>query len=377
MSGVELSGGRSGGMLKRLLIVDDEASIRRLLRYKFEEQGWRCFEAESGRAALDALLAGWEVELILLDIGMPDMSGIIFLRQLKGMRMPPPVIVLSGIEEVSVVVEAIQLGAVDYILKPFESSQLEHSVRKACDLISMPLVVAARSEGGEARIIRSASDVALSALSSSLGAREEQTRRHSVRVSEYALRLARELGLPRNRLTDIRYGGLIHDVGKIGLPDSILLKPGPLTPEERRDVEQHSEIGQKLVLEIPELNHLSGIVLSHHERFDGRGYPNGVNGRLIPLGSRIIAVVDTYDSLTSSRPYRRTLTHAAAVQEIERCSGSQFDPEIVEAFFRIPQEELTDLRELANGSESIRDAYHAAIPENGSEANGQRVELPA
>lgn len=365
MADGELDCGEVPGVVNGVLIVDDEAPLRRFLRVGFENRGWTCIEAESGRAALEALRAGCPAQLILLDIGLPDMTGLVFLRHFRALNRLTPVIVLSGVYDVPVVVEAMRLGAVDYLSKPFSNSQLEDAVRRACNWIGMPALAPPSFEAdpppSQSGLFRSASDIALSALSSSLGAREEQTRQHSVRVSEYASRLGRQLGLPRHWLADIRYGALIHDVGKIGLPNSILLKPGPLTIEERREVEQHPEIGQKLVREIPELHHLSGMVLSHHERFDGHGYPNGASGRDIPLGSRVISVVDTYDSLTSSRPYRRTLPHVAAIKEIERCSGTQFDPEIVAAFCQISAAEIIELRSIAIGDKSLREAYHATI----------------
>ncbi len=350
-----------------VLLVDHEAVMRRFLRRHFEARGWACWEAENGRDALTVLESGLRIQLIITDIAMPHMTGIELLGRLRASNRRTPVIVLSGYDEVSMAVEAMRLSAADYLVKPCTADDVEKAVQRVFSTERAAAVPAAFGTAPDdfgkhlvemdSRI--RAADIALMTLSSSLGTREEETRRHSVRVSYYALRLAREIGLPQDWLDDVSSGALIHDIGKLGLADSILLKAGPLTPEERAHIQQHSEIGRKLVQEIPALRHLSQIVLCHHERFDGHGYPNRIKGFDIPLGSRIISVVDSYDSLTSSRPYRETASYAAAVQEIRRCSGTQFDPDLVAAFCRIDPAEIEQVRTLAGERLTKPDAVAA------------------
>ena len=338
-----------------VLLVDDEAVMRRFLRRHFEARGWACWEAENGRDALTALESGLRIHLIITDIAMPQMTGIELLRRLRACNRRTPVIVLSGYDEVAMAVEAMRLSAADYLVKPCGPGEVEEAVQRVFSTersAAVPAAFGAAPDDFGKHLVEMdssirAADIALMTLSSSLGTREEETRRHSVRVAYYALRLAREIGLPQDWLDDVSSGALIHDIGKLGLADSILLKPGPLTLDERAHIQQHPEIGRKLVQEIPALRHLSQIVQCHHERFDGHGYPNGIKGYDIPLGSRIISVVDSYDSLTSSRPYRETASYAAAAQELRRCSGTQFDPDLVEAFCRIDPAEIEQLRALA------------------------------
>lgn len=176
-------------------------------------------------------------------------------------------------------------------------------------------------------------------LVSALDAREHETQVHSIRVTEYALRLAREVGYPAADQVDLKFGAMLHDIGKIGIRDSVLLKPGPLTEEEWVEMRCHPIIGHGILSNIQFLEGASEIVLTHHERFDGAGYPQSLAGESIPLGARIFAVADTYDSMTSDRPYRSALPYEDVLIEIERCRGSQFDPTVVDAFRRIPRDE--------------------------------------
>jgi len=177
----------------------------------------------------------------------------------------------------------------------------------------------------------------LEALILALDAREHETQRHSQRVSEYTLMLAERLDVGGEALADIRRGSLLHDIGKIGIPDNILLKPGKLTESEWVEIRKHPEIGYNILREIEFLRGAALLVLQHHERFDGKGYPHGFSGQSILLGARIFAIADTFDAMTSDRPYRRALSYATARQEIIRCRGSQFDPELVDCFLEIPE----------------------------------------
>jgi putative nucleotidyltransferase with HDIG domain len=190
--------------------------------------------------------------------------------------------------------------------------------------------------------------VTLEALVASLDVREHETRAHSQRVREYTLALARQMGLEGDELIQVGRGALLHDVGKIGVPDAILLKKGALTPGEWVEMRKHPQIGYDILRSINFLAPAAEIVLCHQERWDARGYPNGVGGTDIPMGARVFAVADTLDAMTSDRPYRKALSFEAAASEIRRCSGSQFDARIVEAFLSIPQVRWMSIQETVN-----------------------------
>jgi len=191
----------------------------------------------------------------------------------------------------------------------------------------------------------SANAATVGALVSALDAREHETRTHSIRVTQYALRLAREIDYPHAELAHLKFGSMLHDIGKIGISDSILLKPGPLTEDEWKEIRRHPMIGYQILRDISFLKDAAKIVLYHQERYDGTGYPFGLAGDAIPLGARLFAVVDTYDAMTSDRPYRSALTYDDVVEEVARENGSQFDPKLTEAFLRIPEEEWLRIRD--------------------------------
>lgn len=195
------------------------------------------------------------------------------------------------------------------------------------------------------RALAASYEALLVALARALEAKDDETEGHSERVTAYALRLGRALGLRREALEDLRRGALLHDLGKIGIPDAVLRKPGPLTEEEKALMRTHPLIGDRILEGLPALQGARGVVRHHHERFDGRGYPEGLQGEEIPLLARIFAVVDAYDAMTSDRPYRRALSHGEALAAIAREAGKQFDPQVVRVFLRVFAEE----REVKDG----------------------------
>ncbi len=188
-------------------------------------------------------------------------------------------------------------------------------------------------------------DATLAALSGALDLRDNETEGHARRVTRYTVRVARELGLDGKPLIDIERGALMHDIGKIGVPDSILLKPDRLTEEEWAVMRTHPQLGHQMIRNIRFLSGAAPIVLHHHERFDGKGYPGGLFETTIPLGARIFAVADTFDAMTSDRPYRKALPYSAAREEVERCAGSQFDPDVVSAFCQVSADEWVEIRD--------------------------------
>jgi putative nucleotidyltransferase with HDIG domain len=251
----------------------------------------------------------------------------------------------------------MRIGALDYILKPFRLAEITTSVREALQRRQNLLEQTQRMQLLEETVnertaelrrlldrLHDASEITLEALVAALDAREHETQAHSKRVSEYTLYLAREMSVDALELDVIRRGAMLHDIGKIGIPDSILLKPGKLTDEEWVGMQKHPQIGYWILDGIEALKPASDIVLSHHERHDGTGYPRKLSADRIPLGARIFSVADTLDVMTSDRPYRKALSYEDARSEISRFSGTQFDSEVVKYFLRVRPDVWTEIR---------------------------------
>jgi putative nucleotidyltransferase with HDIG domain len=211
-------------------------------------------------------------------------------------------------------------------------------------------------------------DMTLDALTAALDLRDRETEGHSRRVVEYTLRLARQMGLDEGAMTEIRRGALLHDVGKIGVPDRILLKPGPLDVDERKEIQKHPQNGYEMLLGIPHLAEAIQVVLAHHEKWDGNGYPLGLKTDTIPLGARLFAIADVYDALTSDRPYRKQMTYEAARDIITKDAGTHFDPAAVDAFLAIAPEEWEDIRQRVMALVDERRGQHAALVRRGHTA---------
>jgi response regulator RpfG family c-di-GMP phosphodiesterase len=267
------------------------------------------------------------------------------------------VVVLTGAGDVKTAIDSLKLGAYDFILKPVNVDELLIAAERALERRSLLIERREYHQTLERRVQEATRDLAaayreleatygttLEALGSALDTRDVGTESHSRRVHGYALATAREYGVPPEHLRDLAHGVLLHDIGKIGIPDAILLKPGKLTPDEWTIMRTHPEIGRRLIEKIPFLRGAVPIVYSHHEKWDGSGYPRGLRGEAIPLGARIFAVVDAFDAMTFDRPYSRAISFEAAKAEIRRCTGAHFDPTVVEAFFRVPESLLAEIR---------------------------------
>jgi len=346
-----------GTEIKRsILIVDDEESIRRLLDTSLRSRGYHTRVAGSAQDALSELSSS-SYDLVLSDLRMPAMSGLELLEAISARHQSVGVLLLTGCNDVSLAVSAMQMGALDYVLKPFRLDQIGEAVRKALERHDREMLQkrhvshleeVVRTQTLELRStfdhLQDMSAAALEALVAALDVREHETQAHSKRVSEYSLHLARAMGVDVSLMVDIARGALLHDIGKIGVSDNILLKPGRLTPAEWDEMRKHPTVGHWIVGGLQVLHTAAEIVLAHQEKFDGSGYPRGLSGENIPLGARIFSVVDCYDAITSDRPYRKANNYAAARAEIIRCSGTQFDPRIVEFFLQIPPEDWTEIR---------------------------------
>ena len=351
----------------RVLVVDDEPPVRALLTETFTAHGFECQSCQDGAAALE-VLERQPYDVVLSDLSMPGMSGMELLAEVDE-RFPAVVfLMVTGLNDVRTGIEAMKRGAADYVVKPFDLEAVVNSVNRALGIKAMELelekyrqnleqMVEERAKQLEAarRRIELTYDETLEALGAALDLRDTETAGHSQRVTRYCLKMAQAMGCSADELKQIARGSYLHDIGKIGIPDSILLKEGKLTEEEIQVMQTHVRIGYELVSRIVFLAGAAEIVLTHQERYDGTGYPQGLMGREIPLGSRIFSVADTLDAMTSDRPYRRALPFSAAREEIIRESERQFDPEVVKVFLSIPEQAWDEIRhEVATSRGGLR-----------------------
>jgi putative nucleotidyltransferase with HDIG domain len=312
---------------------------------------------------------------VISDFMMPSMSGMDLLRTVKQEDPETAFIMITGLMDIHTAVDSLQIGACDFITKPFELPAIKRAVDRAlerrrlliqnrCYRQDLELKVHNRAQELNAALheVEESYKITLEALVTALDAREHETNAHSQRVRDYALSLARQLGLKHDHLVQIGRGALLHDLGKIGVRDSILLKPGKLNEEEWVEMRKHPQIGYNILQSIEFLAPAAEIVLCHQERWDGRGYPNGLAGLDIPLGARIFAIVDTMDAMTSDRPYRKALSFDAALKEISSCSGSQFDPHVAEVFFRMPIDSWYVIHDSLNRSHQSQDCFDILCP---------------
>ena len=339
----------------RILIVDDEFEIRDMLCDLFSFD-YDCEAAGSAEEALDALRRA-SFELVISDITMAGMSGLEMIPHALAASPETVVVMISGMQTMESAIEALRRGAFDYIMKPFDLRQVEAAVRRALEhheLRAAKRRYESRLEElveQRTRQLNSALDsledayrTTLKALTAALETRDAETHGHSERVVTFSLRLGRELGLDRRQLRDLEFGSLLHDIGKIGVPDSILRKPAKLTEEEWEKMRQHPRHGRQILRGIEFLEGATRVVAEHHEKWDGTGYPVGLRAEEIDLNARIFSVADAFDAMVSDRVYRKGRSYEEAAEELDRCAGKQFDPQVVAAFHRVPREDWDELR---------------------------------
>jgi putative nucleotidyltransferase with HDIG domain len=345
----------------RILVVDDEAHVRSMIGATLERHGFDVQLAAGGREALEWLDRS-DYELILTDIVMQEGNGLALLERIHAQHPNLPVIMVTAIHDISVAIDSMRRGAYDYLLKPFEREHLVATVQRALDhrqaiqeshtyQQNLEQVVRARTEMLRQAMedLEHSYDVTLEALGDALDLKDSETEGHSKRVTAYTIALARAMGISPAEIKVIARGAFLHDIGKMAIPDEILRKPGKLTPEEQEVMREHCARGYQMLRKIPFLSEAAEIVFTHQEHFDGSGYPSGLSGSSIPVGARIFAVADTLDAITSDRPYRVARTFDAAREEIVRCSGTQFDPAVVEVYLKIPNELWLELRSEITG----------------------------
>lgn len=334
-------------MNEHILIVDDEEMIRDLLSSALNQEDYVCLQAANVDEAF-AMLSEHRVDLVISDIMMPGRSGVELLRDLKQVDPEIAVLMITGLSDMNTAMECIHLGADDYITKPFGISRVILTVRnlimkrslaieKKNYQVSLEFKVMQQTEQLRRTVseLHTAYDSTLTALVKALDAREKEVGSHSERVMNYSTFMAGRIGIKGKDLEQLAKGALLHDIGKIGITDNILLKPSKLNDHEWLEMHRHPQIGYDIMSEISFLKGPAEIILTHHERYDGEGYPNRLKGDQIPIGSRIFGLVDTLDAMTSDRPYRHALPFEAVHSEVKKYRGSQFDPEIADIFLSI------------------------------------------
>lgn len=351
-----------------ILLVDDEEPIRKLLA-AYLSPTYSCVTAANADEAT-ILLATTSFNLVLTDIRMPGTSGLELCQLIQSMCPETVVLMVSGQTEINYAIAAMQQGAFDYITKPFDLSMLLLSVERALRYQALTQAKRHYEQSLEETVrtrtneLRSLNDnlnytlealynnyrATLRALAGALEARDVETAGHSERVVAYSLRLGKEIGLSQRDLIAVEQGALLHDIGKIGVPDAILRKRGPLTAEEWAQMRGHVEHGLRIIDNIDFLSGARPTVGQHHEKFEGSGYPKGLVGENIHIHARVFAVADAFDAITSDRPYRAAQSYTQACSEIIKHSKRHFDPMVVDAFLSISQQEWSEIRDLAETS---------------------------
>jgi len=340
---------------RRLLIVDDETVVRSVL-HDLLSNSYECTEAASAEEALEYLQAG-AFELVISDITMPGMSGLDMIPHVKAASPQTVIVMISGMQTIESAINALRLGAFDYLMKPFDLRQVEVAIARAYEhhqlIVGKQLYENHLEELVDLRTVELDKTLAslenayrstLQALTAALETRDAETHGHSERVVTFSLRLGREYGLNAVQMKSLEFGSLLHDIGKIGVPDAILRKPAKLTDEEWVRMREHPLHGQQILRGIKFLEGAANVVAQHHEKWDGSGYPFGLKAEEIDICARIFSVADAFDAITSDRVYRKGRSYEIALQELDDWAGRQFDPRVVEAFHRVPKDDWDELR---------------------------------
>jgi len=344
-------------LLPKVLVVDDDPSVCEFLKLALAPKVAEVKVAQNAATALIAVENG-NFDIILSDIWMPGCSGMGLLSLARQSKWDVGFILATGQVQAEQIIQALHLGASDFLLKPFTVGALEQSIARAFCLLQMERESRAYRTALEASIERRTRDlmqalreleenyrITLEALVLALDAREHEAYAHSLRVRAYTLRLARLVSYPPALMPPLACAALLHDIGKIAVADSILLKPGKLTEEEWIHMRRHVLAGEQILNRIPFLRPSAPVVRHHHERYDGKGYPNGLAGEQIPLGARLFALADTLDAMTSDRVYRKARELSAVYAEVARERGKQFDPLIADLFLKTPERVWQEVRD--------------------------------
>lgn len=326
----------------RILVADDDEQVCDTYAAILGKDGYDVVCAGSTSDALREL-AHQCFDIMLSDLFVPGQNGLEMLKSIHSGYPDMPVILITAVRSVEIVRQALQWGASDFLLKPCNVNELPIIVERNLTRQA----VHRRDTLHHHLELQSSNETVLDALLTAVDTRDTETQGHSERVTAYTIEMADRLSIPLSAMLPIERGALLHDIGKIGIPDRILLKSGKLTEEEWVEMRKHPLIGYEMCIKIPMLAEAARIVLHHHEAWDGGGYPHGLLRDQIPIGARIFAIADTLDAMTSDRPYRAALPFGSAQTEIERCSGTQFDPDLVKLFLSISEERWNAVRTIA------------------------------
>jgi len=310
-----------------ILVADDQASNRELLEELLTAEGFKVASVANGAAALEQLSIV-PIDLVLLDVMMPQLTGFQACEKIKANPTPYliPVILITALSDKQDRIEGIRAGADDFLTRPVDRTELLARVRS---LLKLKL----RTDELER------AESVLFTLARSIEGKDPYTHGHCERLAEYSARLGEQLNLPEEELVALRRAGIVHDVGKIAIPDAILLKPGRLTPEEWTIIREHSVIGERICAPLKSFRHVLPIIRHHHEKLDGSGYPDGLRGDAIPVTARVLQIVDVYDALTTERPYKKAFSITDALQTMkEEVARGWWDPKIFDQFYQIEQQ---------------------------------------
>lgn len=319
---------------RSVLVIDDEESVCKFIYIILNKEGYDVKTATIGDDALKIVKEA-EIDCILLDIIMPQMDGIDLLNEIKKINSGIPVIMMSAVGTHDRVIKAFEKGAVDFIAKPFNIPQIKEAIKDAIAKHSTPITPGKGVSTITEKVLKQSYIDLLATMTKILEIKDRYTKGHSERVKEYSIEIGQKLGLKDDELEIIEYAAMLHDIGKIAVSDVILLKPGRLNDEEWAVVKKHPAVSSDILSSLKLLHAELPAVRHHHERFDGKGYPDGLKGEVIPLYARILALADAYDAMTSARPYREALSKEDAIREIEKGKGSQFDPRLADIFLEL------------------------------------------
>lgn len=325
---------------EKILIVDDEKTVRRSLNKCLSMNGYSCEEASSADEAM-ANLRDKPADLVILDIMMPGTSGSELLPQLKKSYPDTAVIMATAVVEPDTIVKCMKNGANDYITKPFDVNQLVNNIQMVLEKRNLELNLKSKRQALEGKVAEQAKELqklfidAVESLVGALEAKDKYTAGHSRRVTKISIGIGKAMNLTSEEMENLRWAALLHDIGKIGIDPSIQNKPGILTPTEYNYILTHCSIGPGIVQPLVNDTIIEAI-RHHHDSYDGSGLNQTIAGEDIPLDSRILAVADSFDAMTSDRPYRTAMSASQAIEEIKKCAGTQFDPVVVRAFLKTP-----------------------------------------
>ncbi|MGD9579945.1 MAG: HD domain-containing phosphohydrolase [Vampirovibrionia bacterium] len=345
------------GKKPTILVVDDEIDNVSLLKRTLRKE-YNVLTATSGFEGLD-ILSSYEdeVALIISDQRMPGMTGTEFIEKSGEIQPAALSILLTGYSDIDAMIDGInKCELFQYVTKPWDPSELKVIVNQAIDNYQLSL-----TKKSLLKQLRELLYTTIQAISEALDEKDNYTHGHSKRVTLYSLILGRAMNLDTATLEKLQLAGLLHDIGKIGTPENILNKPGGLTHEEFDVIKKHPRKGKDILKNIKQLKEIAGWLRSHHEKFDGSGYPDALKGEEIPLPARILAVADTYDAMTSDRSYRKGLPHDVALEEIKRCAGTQFDPMVVDVFMK-KEKFFREAKEASNTDQTFNE-YAVIVPE--------------